>query len=576
MFDLIISVDHFKMYKVADFFCGAGGFSEGFRQAGFKIEFALDRWDVAINTHKLNHPDTNHKIIDILSLPAEKINLMIPDTEIIIGSPPCVSFSTSNRAGKANKSLGIKLIEKYLQIVAIKKHKKGSILKYWIMENVPNSKDHVEPEYTFKMLGLNKQTLTDLDIHKDEEDIALVVPLSKKYLFNSANYGVPQKRIRFITGDFPYPEQEHDETSFVSLGHVLNSLRKKGEQIKDPIYDFKINRDELTDHYYDTTIPKADWYDAKIKKTQARYYGKMSFPEDESKPSRTVMATRSIRSRESMIISNGKPNTYRAPTIREIACLMSYPITYQFQAKDESSKYRLVGNSVPPKLAQSIAVSILKTESLRYKLKPNPKTNPDLLIVNLNDNPPPIKNIKKRHPKANFAEIIPNFKFRNFRVELDNGFPKLGKGEIIWSSSIHHATGKESMKKAMPSSKETAILLSKIKKEKEFELFIHEMNKLIKNIPDKHRLQELYTNHKYDDGQYSPRVILSTISNMVKKHFPQEKYEDMYLSNYKVSKSQEQILRFDKGGLNDTQIPLVVAVGLHALCLVTEHLEKKN
>ena len=33
--------------RVADFFCGGGGFSEGFRQAGFKIVFAVDKWEPA-------------------------------------------------------------------------------------------------------------------------------------------------------------------------------------------------------------------------------------------------------------------------------------------------------------------------------------------------------------------------------------------------------------------------------------------------------------------------------------------------------------------------------------------------
>ena len=34
--------------RVADFFCGGGGFSEGFRQAGFEIVFAVDKWGPAV------------------------------------------------------------------------------------------------------------------------------------------------------------------------------------------------------------------------------------------------------------------------------------------------------------------------------------------------------------------------------------------------------------------------------------------------------------------------------------------------------------------------------------------------
>jgi hypothetical protein len=53
--------------------------------------------------------------------------------------PACVSFSSSNQCGNADKSLGINLIEVFLRIVAVKKHQKNSQLKAWFMENVANS-----------------------------------------------------------------------------------------------------------------------------------------------------------------------------------------------------------------------------------------------------------------------------------------------------------------------------------------------------------------------------------------------------------------------------------------------------
>ena len=43
--------------RVADFFCGGGGFSEGFRQAGFNIIFAVDKWTPAVTTYQGNKPD---------------------------------------------------------------------------------------------------------------------------------------------------------------------------------------------------------------------------------------------------------------------------------------------------------------------------------------------------------------------------------------------------------------------------------------------------------------------------------------------------------------------------------------
>lgn len=54
-------------YKVIDFFCGAGGFSEGFRQQGFKVIKGIDNWQLAIDTHNLNH-NLNDTVKNVLIL----------------------------------------------------------------------------------------------------------------------------------------------------------------------------------------------------------------------------------------------------------------------------------------------------------------------------------------------------------------------------------------------------------------------------------------------------------------------------------------------------------------------------
>ena len=121
-----MSLGAIRLYKVADFFCGGGGFSEGFKLAGFEIKFAVDKWQPAITTHHANHVKANSRVDDVIrisNLADEEFHKLVPDTEVIIGSPPCTFFSNSNKSGKGNKSLGIELIEAYLRIVARKKNK---------------------------------------------------------------------------------------------------------------------------------------------------------------------------------------------------------------------------------------------------------------------------------------------------------------------------------------------------------------------------------------------------------------------------------------------------------------------
>ena len=121
--------------KVVDFFCGAGGFSEGFRQMGYEIIYGYDHWRPAVDTfnHNFSVKCQPKNILDFKNS-IDEID-QIPDTEVIIGSPPCVSFSSSNKSGNADKSLGVDLTETFLRIVAVKKHQPHSILKAWLMEN---------------------------------------------------------------------------------------------------------------------------------------------------------------------------------------------------------------------------------------------------------------------------------------------------------------------------------------------------------------------------------------------------------------------------------------------------------
>lgn len=103
-------------------FSGCGGFSEGFRQAGFNIVYANDVWDTALQSHVLNHPEANHVLGDIRDIDD------FPEASVVIGSPPCQKFS---RAGKQNHKLGMELIKEFERVVRIVKP------DYWVWENVP-------------------------------------------------------------------------------------------------------------------------------------------------------------------------------------------------------------------------------------------------------------------------------------------------------------------------------------------------------------------------------------------------------------------------------------------------------
>lgn len=71
---------------VTDLFGGGGGASEGLRQAGCYVRIAANHLPVAIATHKLNHPDTEHRTDNLLEVDWRTF----PYTDMLWASPSCV------------------------------------------------------------------------------------------------------------------------------------------------------------------------------------------------------------------------------------------------------------------------------------------------------------------------------------------------------------------------------------------------------------------------------------------------------------------------------------------------------
>lgn len=513
--------------RVADFFCGAGGFSEGFRQAGFEIVFAVDNWIQAVDTYRENKNEFENlkvicdDVIRISNLPDEEFNRLIPDTEIIIGSPPCVDFSNSNKSGKADKSKGIQLIEAYLRIVARKYMSENSILEYWILENVPNVEKYLKDQYTAKELGL------------DGDFILNVKNNGCANVYNAKYFGAPTSRKRYLCGNFPVPQRVCDGNNVRTLGDVLNSLGEttaSNRIIEDPNYDgFTLPCSEVTDHFYSKYLADFEWEKAKRLKQDMGYMGRMSFPEDVGKPSRTIMATMSASSREAMILYDGIG--YRLPTVREVATLMSYPIDYWFVGKNVANKYKLVGNSVPPKLSYALAVAIMRERNMNYNAHYHRIAHTRCeKFINLNGNEYPLNIEKTKKYNSVFRYHIPYMKINQFRVELTNKNSDFSKKIIKWNVEIHYSQGiyaKVYTPKVYVSKLSNALTEQNIS-----ELFC-EINRLSKKYCySKKRFHEIFRMTKIDREQnnlYGPLELLSEIKLFLSnQNYTDNVIDDLY------------------------------------------------
>lgn len=535
--------------RVIDFFCGGGGFSEGFRQAGFDVIWAIDNWKIAVDTHKENHPHATalqDNVIRIANLPDDEFHSIVPDSEVIIGSPPCTSFSNSNKSGNGDKTLGLELIKAYLKIVARKKFKTDSILKYWILENVPKVEPYIKDAYTAEELGISG-------------DHVLMVKNNNCGEYNAKYFGVPSNRIRYFCGDFPVPKRTiNTDNKLIPLKKILNALgapkAKLHTQITDPIYGIRLNGEDVTDHHYIQQLSEFERTKIIRLKQDKGYMGKMSVPENPEKPARTIMATMSFTSRECFVL--GSIDKLRAPSIREVATLMSFPIDYRFYGTSLGTKYRLIGNAVPPKMSFAFAKVIKIAEGLDVPTAYTPIAHPHTIdFINLNLDEISIKEEKSKKETARFKYHIPYFKFDTYRVELTNAHSDFDTLNFKWDAEIHYNQGKDRAKSYTPNVELMTISKSDAKRAHRF---LSQLRNKVTTYDQFQRIHCMTMQEIESQGLLGPFELLNALKNYLDTEF---KFGDTELEYTKLAEEP-------------FQIPKPIAIGYYILYHFTKLMEK--
>lgn len=85
---------------VTDQFCGAGGSSIGAQKAGLRVRMAMNHWELAVESHNTNFPDTDHDCCDISASDPRRY----PSTDILITSPECTTHSPAGGNKKRTHS----------------------------------------------------------------------------------------------------------------------------------------------------------------------------------------------------------------------------------------------------------------------------------------------------------------------------------------------------------------------------------------------------------------------------------------------------------------------------------------
>lgn len=308
--------------RAIDFYSGIGGWSLGLKMAGIEVVASYEWWDKANRTNHRNnlHPTSE---IDIRGL---ALSSLPTDVDVVVGSPPCTQFSFANRGGSGDIEDGLKDIEKFLSVVD---HVKP---KFWAMENVPRVAAIIERE----MLPGGRLA-----------QYAHLAPTIK--VVDMSEWGLPQRRQRCIAGKFDfsllYAYQTHTKPR--TLGEVVRALSPA--VVTDPIYGISFPALELHDHSIEEFLSDEEERMNRDMKVFHPVYNNMAFPDPLNRTARTITATCTRVSRESIVIeAPEQKGRFRRLTVRERGCLQGFPITYQFYGDTYPQKLKMIGNAIPP------------------------------------------------------------------------------------------------------------------------------------------------------------------------------------------------------------------------------------
>jgi DNA (cytosine-5)-methyltransferase 1 len=313
------------MLKVLDLFCGAGGFSLGFKQANYEIVCGLDNFEPVLRTFSYNFSSSHIILEDIKKVTSKRIKEEVGDIDVIIGGPPCEAFTlASSKIQKDpldrlyNDPRG-QLVLHFIRLV-------GDLKPiFFVMENVrgiliPQIKEAIIKE--FKRVGYDRIYFNVLHA----EDYGN--PSIRTRVFVSNLKILPEKSkikrtVWDAIGDLPSPYSIHDIPNHDPVPISEKKLRKI----------LRLKRGHSLVSFVGA--------DNKIKENYIRLKFNTLAP--------TVMGkSRFIHPVENRIL-----------TVRENARLMSFPDDFIFFGGREV-QFDQVGEAVPPILAKSIALYCLK------------------------------------------------------------------------------------------------------------------------------------------------------------------------------------------------------------------------
>ena len=341
--------------RVYDFFAGCGGASCGFQAAGMKISFALDHDADARASFRANFPGAHFEFADIRDVNVEAVQRRVeaerPHAVLFSGCAPCQPFTKQNtERPRLDEDERVPLLAHFARLV------ESCRPDLVFVENVPGLQKLGSDSQPFEEF-LNRLEVADYQL--DFRPIKL------------AKYGIPQSRRRLVLvasrhGSIRLPEETHGP----------GTPNEKYDTVRDwishlPPIQAGEEHDEISNHRAANlsarnmervkSTPEGgghrDWPEElkldchKGFSGYSDVYGRMSWDAPAS-----GLTTRCIS------YSNGRfghPEQDRAISVREAACLQTFPADFVFEG-GMGSMARQIGNAVPVRLAELIGQTFIE------------------------------------------------------------------------------------------------------------------------------------------------------------------------------------------------------------------------
>ena len=398
-----------KKHTVIDLFAGCGGLSLGLYQAGWQGLFAIEKNAFAFETLKHNlidnkkHfdwpewlPQTNHDINEVLRNYSEQLKALRGTVDLVAGGPPCQGFSMAGK--RVEEDIRNQLVFSYIKFIKLVRP------KMLLFENVKG--------FTYAFDKKNKNDAEPYS-HKVIQALQRLGYNVKDFVIDFSNYGVPQRRKRFILvgvkkklGNPEYFEDlliEHKDaflknkglTSSITIADAVSDLLQANGEKPTPdrkgfmsglygegelsAYEKLMRGDYPATH----AVPDSHSFAHHTEEKRACYKRLLSeYPTRGKRIDGKAREPWGIHQRGLTVLNpndisptiTGLPDDYlhyqepRVMTVRECARIQSFPDWYEIRKKYttggqmrkfEVPRYTQIGNAIPPLFAEQAGKILL-------------------------------------------------------------------------------------------------------------------------------------------------------------------------------------------------------------------------